>query len=229
MKYYRCPHCGEPGISAFHKNIHAKTHYNMATASFEDLLKDDKGEVCIYCNKPYVISPRYHWTPFVLLSIAACLAPFVILFLSIFAFHRNAGLAILMILLIPVITLAMSYLLKLPCAPLPADKDTMKKINVMSNVSVELLEIAKNIHNYDIHAIKFDAKTENVRFKEAFTHERVPVMFLKKTRAQVSIVEAYVIKKEFVPDELLFVGSSFSIIDTKGTVIGKGRIHKIFQ
>ena len=224
MKYYRCPHCGEPGISAFYKNIEAKTHYNFLTATFEDLLKNDKGEVCKYCNKPYVISPRYHWTPFILLSIAVCLVPFALIALSIYT-----GLGVLLVLLTPVITFAAACLTKLTCMPLPADKETMEKIDVMSNVSVELLEIAKNIHNYDIHAIRFDKRTENVRFKETFTKGLVPIMFLKKTRAQVSIIEAYIIKKEFVPDELLFVGSSFSIIDTKGTIIGKGRIHKIYK
>ncbi len=54
-------------------------------------------------------------------------------------------------------------------------------------------------------------------------------MFLKKTRKQITPIEAYIIKKEFVPDDLLFVGSSFSIIDTNGTVIGKGRVKKIYE
>ncbi len=229
MKYYRCPYCGEPGINAFYKNTQAKTHYNFLTATFEDLLKNDKGEVCKYCNKPYVIRPRYHWTPFVLSIIAVSLLPFAHMALSIFTLNRNSALGVLMILMIPAITIAIVRLPKLMCMPVPADKETMQKIDVISNVSVELLEIAKNIHNYDIHAIKFDAKTGNVRFKETFTKEQVPTMFLKKTRAQVSIVEAYIIKKEFVPDDLLFVGSGFSIIDTKGTIIGKGKIHKIYQ
>ncbi len=229
MKYYRCPHCGEPGISAFYKNTQAKTHYNFLTIAFEDLLKNDSGEICKYCNKPYVIRPRYSILLYVLAVIGVMLVPILWFVLSVVLAGFDNLLLIPLILLMPVVALAVFWLPKLMCAPLPADNDTLSKIDRLSNVSVELLEIAKNIHNYDIHAIKFDAKTENIRFKEAFTKEQVPIMFLKKTRAQITPIEAYIIKKEFVPDDLLFVGSGFSIVDTKGTIIGKGKIHKIFQ
>ncbi len=225
MKYYRCPHCGEPGISAFYKNTQAKSHF----ISFEDILKNDKGEVCKCCNKPYVIRPRYSILLYVLAVIGVMLVPILWFVLSVVLAGFDNLLLIPLILLMPVVALAVFWLPKLMCAPLPADNDTLSKIDRLSNVSVELLEIAKNIHNYDIHAIKFDAKTENIRFKEAFTKEQVPIMFLKKTRAQITPIEAYIIKKEFVPDELLFVGSSFSIVDVGGTIIGKGRIHKIYQ
>ncbi len=229
MKYYRCPHCGEPGISALYKNTFAKTHYNLLNIKFEDLLRNDNGEVCKYCKKMYVIRPRYNSTHYVLAYVGMMIFNIAILIANLY-FAKNSH--YLSYYLTPVILapfFGTYWIPKLMCAPLPADKKTMKKIDIMSNVSVELLEIAKNIHNYDIHAIKFDAKTYNIRFKEVFNKEQVPIMFLKRTRAQISPIEAYIIKKEFVPEDLLFEGSTFSIIDTKGTVIGKGKIRKILQ
>lgn len=231
MKYYRCPHCGEPGISALYKNLMARTHYLFINMRFEDIIQKDKGEICSCCNKPYVLRPRYSTSLYVLTYILARFVfPVAWIIASLIVENRvDLFLGIMMFLFSPAVIYGVGCLPKLLCAPVASDKETLQKIDRLSNVSVELLEIAKNIHNYDIHAIKFDAKTENIRFKETFFHERVPIMFFKKKRAQVSRVEAYIIKKEFVPDDVLFVGSSFSIIDLKGTVIGRGKIHKIYQ
>ncbi len=231
MKYYRCPHCGEPGISALYKNLMARTHYLFINMRFEDIIQKDKGEICTYCNKPYVLRPRYSSSLYVLTYILArFIFPVAWIIAAIIIEGRvDVFLGILMILFFPAAIWGMRCLPKLLCAPVASDKETLQKIDRLSNVSVELLEIAKNIHNYDIHVIKFDAKTENMRFKEAFDKEQVPIMFLKKTRAQTTPIEAFIIKKEFVPEDLLFVGSTFSIIDTKGTIIGKGKIHKIYQ
>lgn len=229
MKYYRCPHCGELGISAFYKNTQAKTHYNFLTATFEDLLKNDKGEICKCCNKPYVLRPRYSSTLYVLTYVGIIIYNIAMLIASLIVAANTYYLGFYLTPIMMVASFSFYWIPKLLCAPVASDKETLQKLDRLSNVSVELLEISKNIHNYDIHVIKFDAKTENIRFKEAFAKGLVPIMFLKKTRAQITPIEAYIIRKEFVPDELLFVGSSFSIVDTKGNIIGKGKIHKIYQ
>ncbi len=229
MKRYRCPNCGEPSIDAFTKNTIHLHKYNQSF--LRRINKEEMWEICHDCNKPYTIRAPYRNIGFKIFEVIIVIILFTILLVLGLLTARFKVLIIpfifCVLIIVPAFVFGISYLENSKCNAVEVDADTHRLIEPIPNVLVDLEEIAKDIHNYDIHSLKFDTNTYNVVFLERFKDRLVPIMFLKNTKEQITPIAAKIIRIEFLPQELLFVGSKFKIIDTSGNIIGKGKIHKI--
>ena len=95
------------------------------------------------------------------------------------------------------------------------------------NARVKFGKPRKKLRPLDIYGAKFDRPTENVRFHETFMDGMVPIVILKepKWKGQPNV---QLMKREFVPDELLAPGALFTVYDN-GRAIVRGRIEKTFE
>lgn len=222
MKKFRCPHCGEEGIPFIYKYIGAEMVYG--DFEMEEHFRPEKGRNCTECNKPLAIRPRYNTLWFwALVILPLCMIPLHILlsFLHIVSFGW-------IVLVFPLSLILCSVILVTGCGYITVDSRHFRRNQPMSNVMLDLTDVKKNIHNYDIYTMKFDARTENYRFAETFKGKMVPVMFYRKKIKQTYPIEAYIIKSEFIPENLFCKGSTFVLYD--GTKeIARGNIKTIFQ
>ena len=108
------------------------------------------------------------------------------------------------------------------------DREVMEYVVPEPNAKVIIKRSTGKINNLDIYGIKFDRKTNNVRFHEAFTNDLVPVVFHKKDKKQEGETEVTIMKKEFIPDDLLFYGSEFTVIDN-GKEIASGLLVSVYE
>ncbi|MBQ8606325.1 MAG: hypothetical protein IJ408_06260 [Clostridia bacterium] len=222
MKKFRCPHCGEEGIPFIYKYIGAELTYR--DFEMEEHIRPEKGRNCTKCNKPLAIRPRYNTLWFwalVALPILVLPVYFVLSLMKIVFIGWLLPLFPLMILLSHIILVT-------GCGYITVDRERFHGNMPMSNVNLELTDVKKSIHNFDIYTLKFDTRTENMRFRETFKGGRVPVVFYRKKMKQTFPIEAFIIKTEFIPENLYCKDSTFTLYDGEKQ-IAKGKIKTIFQ
>lgn len=108
------------------------------------------------------------------------------------------------------------------------NREGMEFVLPEPNAKVIIKRSTGKIRHLYIYGIKFDRKTNNARFHEAFTNDLVPVVFHKKDKKQEGETEVTIMKKEFIPDELLFYGSEFTVMDN-GKEIASGLIVSVYE
>lgn len=106
------------------------------------------------------------------------------------------------------------------------DEDKEERIMPIPNAEITLNQLSGKIRSLDIFGIKFCQETKNVRFGEAFTGNLVPVVFHDKSEETSQPMRITIMKKEFIPAELLKEGSPFVIINN-GKEIAAGYISFI--
>lgn len=97
------------------------------------------------------------------------------------------------------------------------------------NARVMLTGPCVKIKNLGIYGLKFDIRVREGRFLETFKNELVPAVFYREGRnLNRGPINVELMKRDFIPEELLRVGSSFAVWDN-GKVIGHGIITEILE
>ena len=85
------------------------------------------------------------------------------------------------------------------------------------------------IKNSGIYGLKFDIRVRERRFLETFKNELVPAVFHREGKSRNrGPINVELMTRDFIPKELLRVGSSFAVWDN-GKVIGHGMITEILE
>lgn len=225
MKKYRCPCCGEECITLRQK-IYC-SHYDPRGYKS---VKDSYGTRCPDCGGMYenYLKSRAKLYYISLVISSAVFLPLV--FLTLFVNTIYAGpLALYFLLHIFIIVPLLNISLPLvKYKHTEDDREVMEYVVPEPNAKVIIKRSTGKINNLDIYGIKFDRKTNNVRFHEAFTNDLVPVVFHKKDKKQEGETEVTIMKKEFIPDDLLFYGSEFTVIDN-GKEIASGLLVSVYE
>ena len=218
MKKYRCPSCGEECITFANKN------FCYRIRQFLYLQMDKSGNRCPECGGLFKIyhKPRVRLYVEAIILIASLL---LAIYLTVF---RNPIYAII-VLLFPYLILPLMSI-DLPIVKYNrANYHNETKFTVPEpNAVVNLQHSKGKINNLDIYGIRFHKKANTVRFHETFTNDLVPVVFHKKDKKQEGETEVTIMKKEFIPGELLFYGSKFTVIDN-GKEIASGFIQTVYE
>jgi len=216
LKKYRCPYCGEECIPLIDKCIciEWKTSFYV--------LK--QGNACRRCNNHFGKRYIYKWCDYV----------FPWAYLLIFGLF---GLTYLNISVLAIIFLVYSFSLILVILPLVEyiftevtqfDQEKLKSYTLPPNAEIEISTDKIRIRNLSILGIKFNKKTNVVRFHETFTNDLVPVVFYKGNKKQQGKLKVTIMKMEFIPKDLLFEGSEFTVIDN-GKEIATAKIIKVYE
>ena len=222
MKKYRCPCCGEECITFANKNFcYRPRHYLY-------LQMDKSGNICPECGGLFKIyhKPRVRLCVEAIILIASL---FLGIYLTVFRSPIFAIIILVSAFLFPYLILPLMSI-DLPIVKYNrANYHKETKFTILKpNAVVDLQQSKGKINNLDIYGIKFDRKTNNVRFHEAFTNDLVPVVFHKKDKKQEGETEVTIMKKEFIPDDLLFYGSEFTVIDN-GKEIASGLLVSVYE
>lgn len=225
MKKYRCPCCGEECITLRQK-IYCSHYDTHGYAS----VKDSHGTRCPDCGGMYenYLKARVKLYYIELVIFSAIFLPLV--FLTLFVNTLYAGaLALYFLLLVFLIVPLLN--ISLPIVKYKNredDPEVMEYVVPEPNAKVIIKRSTGKIRHLYIYGIKLDRKTNNARFHEAFTNDLVPVVFHKKDKKQEGETEVTIMKKEFIPDDLLFYGSEFTVIDN-GKEIASGLLVSVYE
>ena len=223
MRKYRCPYCGEEGITA------SKKAFQFNTPRARRGLQMKYG--CPSCDKKYMLQQRYPLSQGSgLLSIALSISLLLSAALFIIAvLFENYSVIFTLTFFVFVIMLIVMPLWNLKICGITQFNDAIQQ-NVLlpPNATVELTTSTRRIDNLDILGVRFSEKTRKVRFAEAFRGEIVPVVFYKKSKDQAPPLQVTFMKAEFIPAELLHEGAQFTVVDN-GEDIATGTIVKLLQ
>ena len=220
MKKYRCPCCGEECIT-LRKRFFI---YNLSSP-----IHDYSGSSCPECGGrfiPYEKSAIKSYIEYAFL-IAFLLA---LLYLTIFVSAIYVLIIIAYLLLLLPLVIFPILKIKLPIVGFRrADYSARREYILPEHNSKVMIELTNGkIKDLGIYGIRFDKKTNNTRFHETFTNDLVPVVFHKKDKKQGGETEVTIMEKEFIPGELLFYGSKFTVIDN-GKEIASGFIQTVYE
>ncbi len=222
MKKYRCPCCGEECITFANKNFCYRLRHYLY------MQMDMSGNKCPECGGLFKI---YHKS-----GVRICVEAIIIIvslllaiYLTVFRSPIYAIIVLLSAILFPYLILPLMSI-DLPIVKYNrANYHKETRFTVPKpNAVVNLQQSKRKINNLYIYGIRFYKKTNTVRFHEAFTNDLVPVVFHKKDKKQEGETEVTIMKKEFIPDDLLFYGSEFTVIDN-GKEIASGLLVSVYE
>lgn len=219
MKKYRCPCCGEECITLRDKIFSYEIKNSRARyANFD-------GNRCPLCNGVFLPKKRYKNS---LLSKIILILTFILFLYSLYlVFFVSTNYALIYLPLAIVFPLIIAPIFSINRALTMYDREKHEHIIPQVNAIFLIDKNIDKIDNLDIYAIKFQTKTNIVRFHEAFTNDLVPVVFHKHTKNQRGELEVTIMKMKFIPENLLIKGSKFTIVDN-GEEIATGKITTVY-
>lgn len=219
MRKFRCPHCGAKTITygerfASHftgyRKYYVTRHHRMA---------------CEKCGGMSMTSSTSNFVG--VIAIIVLLISFIM-----FIFMFIAPKICLWLCLSIFVLLGILITIDVFTSPLVGiDPSGFEKFNGISehspaNASV-LVNSNRDIRPYWIYGVKFEVNTENAKFHDRFKDGLVPVVFHEKRKGS-NAFEVRIIGKEFVPEELLHVGSEF-LVEDNDKFICRGKVTGVFE
>lgn len=219
MRKFRCPHCGEKTITVFDRVAARSNDYNRPFRPTVTFCKDCNGWSRSLPKTRKLISFR-------ILALVLTLAAMIV---SWFVFTTAMAYVCCGALLLGFIIYNVIDLLYEPLIPVVLDEGVSKAFSwkVPDRNAVFTVNDSKDIKPYFVYGVKFEAKTENQRFKERFTDGLVPVVFHERRKGS-NVFEVRIIGKKFVPEELLHIGSEF-LVEDNDQFICRGTVSQIFK
>lgn len=217
MKKYRCPCCGEECITLRNKI------FCYQASNGKNAWADISGNRCPECGGIFKIFPK----PCVRLYIEVAIVLLFLLFMLYLIFFINTIYTLIVLLFAFLYPFLIAPLLSIDLPIVKYNREEKKFIIPEHNAKVTLKRLTEKVNHLDIYGIKFNQKTNNVRFHETFTNDLVPVVFHKDSKKQQGKSEVTIMKMDFIPKELLFEGSEFTVIDN-GKEIATGKITKVY-
>ena len=211
MKKYRCPNCGEECLS---------WHDRCYGARSKSYFSKNHG-ICHECNRGFIAKYR---EPLITSLFVLGLTILFLLVLLLFIWFQNIY-GFLLLFLYTIVIGVLAIVNSPFSAIIQYDEDT-GCIMPIPNGKVTIHQATGRIRNLDIFGIKFCQATKNVKFNEAFTNQLVPVVFHIQNEVTNHPIRVTIIKREFVPAELLYEGSRFIVIDN-GKEIATGVISYV--
>lgn len=205
MKKYRCPYCGEECITSYDISRACRSNKiidavrTVGVIMFFVLMVLD---VIFACASHLSVNE----TIGMVLFVSTCAVfPLLLISLIIMFIHRGiVGVALVR------------------C---PGEESFYES----QNAHVMLTGSCVKIKNSGIYGLKFDIRVRERRFLETFKNELVPAVFHREGKSRNrGPINVELMKRDFIPKELLRVGSSFAVWDN-GKVIGHGMITEILE
>ena len=231
MKKRRCPVCGKECVTL--RNIfrcyalHDKYSY----------IRDRDGGKCPECGGLFLPYPK----PGVGRYIAQAAVGAIIIASVLLAVFVSS---VYLLIMFPLFFLIPLVILPLISAKEPLVRfkrgdytDYREYIIPKPNARVIMKRGSGEINDLDIFGLRFDEKTRAARFREAFTDGLVPAVFhkgRKKRECEPEIVlnegelEVTIMDMKFIPEDLLFCGSGFTVMDN-GKEIASGLIVSVYE
>lgn len=238
MKKYRCPFCGEECITLFYDISCSRRSYNHNMALYNDG-KYAKGS-CNNCCKLFTTRPHHSnkiiYTicnvGIIMLSVLLVL-DFIFILTSRLTVNETIA-KILIVLTFAAFILCLiggliftiyRWIDGVALVRYPGEEPFYES----QNARVMLTGPCVKIKNLGIYGLKFDIRVREGRFLETFKNELVPAVFYREGRnLNRGPINVELMKRDFIPKELLRVGSSFAVWDN-GKVIGHGIITEILE
>ena len=217
MKKYRCPCCGEECITLSNKI------FCYQASNGKNAWVDISGNRCPECGEIFKIFPQ----PCIRLYIEVAIVILFLLFMIYLIAFVNSLYSLLVLLFAFLYPMVIAPLLSINLPIVKYSRKDKKFIVPESNAKLMLKDPVAKFNHLDIYGLQFHLKTKNVKFHETFTNGLVPVVFHKNGREQQAELKVTIIKTEFIPKELLFEGSEFTVIDN-GKEFATGKITKVY-
>ncbi len=211
---YRCPHCGEKGIS-YSDRLFACLPRRTGDNAFGDY--DLK---CRKCNgKCWTGSANT-----IIGNIISCLMVGSIpLSMGILFVTKNSW-ACFAVLFTAIFIKVIYNIFDEFSGPVFMMDEEGNCLSFMPNTKAEI-EQCKYLKAYGIYRLKFKNETENHKFIERFQDGMVPAQIAPSDKDK-GVHDLRIIGRDFVPDEVLFEGAEFEVEDIDGIFITKGKITK---
>lgn len=218
MKKFRCPNCGAECLTIADKCYSGyKGYYNRRT------IKRLIARSCTRCFAYYLLKIKRPLA-YTLYQLVIFTAPFIICIL----FDVNkVGFIICyllsMLFFVPLISVDLGNVLFANF--IIYDKELDIRIPPMPNGSVIITKSMRRIYKLDVYGAKFfkdiESTIEQDKFRKEFTDGLVPILFHERGKNQP--INITILRKEYVPTELIYEGSEFVLIDN-GKEIASGYI-----
>lgn len=86
----------------------------------------------------------------------------------------------------------------------------------------------KKVKSPAVYGIVFDKVCDNKTFKQTFYKQTVPAEF-RQSDTDPSVYDLYLFNREAIPDELISVGSGFSVEGLSGKFVSHGVVDKVYE
>ena len=215
-KLYRCPHCGEKGIS-YLSRIVSKLPHRTSDEVFGDyeLRCSECGGICWTSDKHSAIGC------FMRIAMVLCAVAAVV---TVLFRPDKSGLILAFLGFMLLINLIYGIFNEL-CSPIFMKDEEGNFLSFVPNTKAEIGH-SKYLKPYGIYRLKFEGKSNNHKFNERFKGGMVPAQ-IAPVKKQKGVYNLRIIDKRFVPDEVLFEGAEFLVEDIDGIFICKGKITKL--
>ena len=220
MRKFRCPHCGEKTISYFDRFCGKFTGgYHKGIYSYDRLSCKACGAQCTARSSSTIV--------FII-----CLLILALVIIGLVTYLLGNTKISLRMLVAAAVLGIIPFTASVFVNPLiginPDGKTTPSgSVDYKSPNAKVSVNSNRGIRSYWIYGVKFEGNTENAKFHERFKDGLVPVVFHEKRKGS-NAFEVRIIDKEFVPEELLHVGSEF-LVEDNNQFICRGKVTGIFE
>ena len=242
MKKYRCPVCGEECITLRKK---------IFTYSLPSRGRDYNGNICPKCGGMFMPYPKRgikFYIEAVIISLLISSGFLLTIFVSsAFVLLMVSSFFFIPLLIMPLFSIdyplvkykRVDLMYERPALGRRAFSDHRGFIIPEPNARIRLKQKTGKIGHLDIYGIRFEQKTKAVRFREEFADGLVPVVFHTESEKRKSEAkpkeklndgesEVTLMNMKFIPEELLYFGSEFTVIDN-GKEIASGLIMSVYE
>lgn len=233
MKKYRCPYCGEEGISLWQKyNAYDPPNKGETFGSFDGnrsylIEHSHRGwrrqfSFCKNCHnllRNHYTNKLGHYTYLCLIFIP------ILIFIALAIWHNPLFIIAILSYVFILVEFVLLPLDSILLCNYTCCSDNLEAYMPKANAKIEIIDAKKQIKNLSVLGVRFSKNTTDRKFHEAFENDIIPAIFFKKSKI---CYEVRFMKTKFIPVNLYTVNAEFTVIDN-GKEVAKGMISEIFE